>query len=92
MASFVVMERRAGSERDVEFVRDGFHLLAFIFPLFWELFWGVVIFAFFRARGRRGRWDAGQSGEGVLAERYARVVIAEQEYRERLGVLKGTRS
>jgi putative membrane protein len=63
----------------------------FIFPLFWVLFWGVVIFAFFRAR-RWGRWHAGQSGEGVLAERYARGEINEQEYRERLSVLKGTRS
>jgi putative membrane protein len=64
----------------------------FIFPLFWVLFWGVVIFAFFRARGRWGRWHAGQSGEGVLAERYARGEINEQEYRERLSVLKGTGS
>lgn len=39
MASFVVMERRAaGGGRDVEFVRDSFHLLAFLFPLFWFLF------------------------------------------------------
>jgi hypothetical protein len=39
MASFVVMERRAANGgRDMEFVRDGFHLLAFLFPLFWFLF------------------------------------------------------
>jgi hypothetical protein len=39
MASFVVMERRAaGGETDVEFVRDGFHLLAFLVPFFWFLF------------------------------------------------------
>lgn len=39
MASFVAMERRAeDGGRDVEFVRDGFHLLAFLVPLFWFLF------------------------------------------------------
>jgi len=39
MASFVVMERRGtGGGRDVELVRDGFHLLAFVLPLFWFLF------------------------------------------------------
>jgi hypothetical protein len=39
MASFVVMERRGiGGGRDVEFVRDGFHILAFLVPLFWFLF------------------------------------------------------
>jgi putative membrane protein len=63
----------------------------FIFPLFWILLWGGVIFAFFRAR-RWGRWNAGHSGESVLAERYARGEITEQEYRERLGVLKGARA
>ena len=39
MASFVAMERRADDGgRDVEFVRDGFHVLAFLLPLFWFLF------------------------------------------------------
>ena len=39
MASFVVMEQRPpGGGRDVEFVRDGFHVLAFLVPLFWFLF------------------------------------------------------
>ena len=39
MASFVVMERRgSGGGRDVEFVRDGFRILAFLIPLFWFLF------------------------------------------------------
>jgi putative membrane protein len=63
----------------------------FIFPLFWILLWGGVIFAIFRAR-RWGRWNAGRSGESVLAERYARGEISEQEYRERLTVLKGARA
>jgi putative membrane protein len=60
-----------------------------IFPIFWLLFWGVLIFAIFRFR--RGRWPAGHSGEGVLAERYARGEISEDEYKERLNVLKSTR-
>ena len=58
-----------------------------IFPLFWLLFWGVVIFAVFRFR-RGGRWARGYSAEDVLAERYARGEISVDEYRERLGVLK----
>ena len=57
-----------------------------IFPLFWVLFWGVIVFAVFRFRG--GRWQRGHSAEGVLAERYARGEITVEEYRERLGVLK----
>ena len=58
-----------------------------IFPLFWVLFWGVVIFAVFRFRSR-GRWHGGPSAHDVLAERYARGEISADEYRERSGVLK----
>jgi putative membrane protein len=58
-----------------------------IFPLFWVLIWGVLIFAVFRFR-RGGRWHQGHSGENVLAERYARGEISVEEYRERLSVLK----
>lgn len=58
-----------------------------IFPLFWILVWGVVIFAVFRFR-RGGRWRPGHSAEDVLAERYARGEISVEEYRERLNVLK----
>jgi putative membrane protein len=58
-----------------------------IFPLFWVLFWGVLIFAVFRFR-RSGRWHQGHSAENVLAERYARGEISVEEYRERLSVLK----
>jgi putative membrane protein len=57
-----------------------------IFPLFWVLLWGVLIFAIFRFRGVR-RWQRGHSAEDVLAERYARGEITVEEYRERLGVL-----
>jgi len=59
-----------------------------IFPIFWLLVLAGVVF--FLVRGR-GRWRRGQSAEDVLAERYARGEIAEDEYRERLGVLKGSR-
>lgn len=58
-----------------------------IFPLFWVLFWGVVVFMVIRFR-RSGRWQQGDSAEGVLAERYARGEISVDEYRERMGVLK----
>jgi putative membrane protein len=61
-----------------------------IFPIFWVLFWGVLIFAFFRFRGR-GRWQRSHSAEDVLAERYARGEITVEEYKERLGVLKEKR-
>ena len=60
-------------------------------PIFPILFWGLLfvgLFVFFR---RRGGWDPlhpDRSGETVLAERYARGEISEQEYRERLGVLR----
>jgi putative membrane protein len=57
-----------------------------IFPLFWVLLWGVLIFAVFRFG--RGRWQRGHSAEGVLAERYARGEITVEEYRERLRVLR----
>jgi putative membrane protein len=59
-----------------------------IFPIFWLFFFGIVIFFLFRSRGRWGHRPSGPSGEGVLAERYARGEINEQEYRERLSVLK----
>ncbi|HZA39184.1 MAG TPA: SHOCT domain-containing protein [Actinomycetota bacterium] len=61
-----------------------------IFPIFWILFWGVLIFAFFRFRGGWARGRPMQSAEGVLAERYARGEISDNEYRERLSVLKST--
>jgi putative membrane protein len=58
-----------------------------IFPLFWVLVWGVVIFAVLRFR-RSGRSHHGHSAEDVLAERYARGEVSVEEYRERLRVLK----
>ena len=63
-----------------------------LFPIFWIVLWGVVIFAVFRFRGRG--WRQSHSGTDVLAERYARGEITVDEYRERLQVLeeqRGTR-
>jgi putative membrane protein len=62
-----------------------------IFPLFWALLLGLVIFAVFRFR-RDGRWHRHHSAEDVLAERYARGEISVEEYGERLGVLRNSRS
>jgi putative membrane protein len=64
------------------------------FGLFWiVLVWGVVAFFFWRRRAWRGGWRSGPgaSGEAVLGERYARGEITEDEYRERLRVLKDGR-
>ena len=58
----------------------------FFIPLIfigWFLIWGLLLFGFWRRR----RWD-GRDGTAVLAERYARGEIAEDEYRARLAVLK----
>ncbi len=59
-----------------------------IFPLLW---FGLIVgaFFFFGSRMRRGMQHRPfLSGEAVLAERYARGEVTEQEYRERLAVLK----
>jgi putative membrane protein len=61
------------------------------FGLLWiVLIWGIVAFFFWRRR----RWWGGPraSGQAALGERYARGEITEEEYRERLRVLKGARS
>ena len=59
----------------------------FVFPIFWFLFiFGLI---FFLRRRRGGCYHHGwRSGESVLAERYARGEINEQEYRERQEVLR----
>ncbi len=72
-----------------------------LIPLFWLLVWGAVIFFVVRAR-RRG-WNpwaaqARPSGpprpaaEDILAERFARGEISDDEYYQRLSVLKEGRS
>ena len=60
----------------------------FWFPLFPLLFIGLWV-AVFLTFGRRWRGASRQSGESVLAERYARGEIDEAEYRARRTVLRG---
>ena len=59
----------------------------FWFPLFPLLFFGLWI-AVLVTIGRRWRAPHRQSGEAVLAERYARGEIDEGEYRARRTVLR----
>jgi putative membrane protein len=66
-------------------VHDGWHFWP-IFPLIW--FSLIVLFFVFVVRRRRGWWDAHRSGESVLAERFARGEIPEEEYRSRRDVLR----
>jgi putative membrane protein len=56
-----------------------------VFPLFW-LTVLVALVVLFRRR-RWGQWHGG-SGAAVLEERYARGEITEQEYRQRMAVLR----
>ncbi|HEY8454772.1 MAG TPA: SHOCT domain-containing protein [Actinopolymorphaceae bacterium] len=63
-----------------------------LFPILWAVFWAAVILTgayLFTRYGRRGRQRS--SAEAVLAERYARGEIDEEEYRVRLAVLKESR-
>ena len=62
-----------------------------IFPLLWFALIAGAIF-FFGKRARRGMHQHPYlSGQAVLAERYARGEISEQEYQDRLTVLKQPR-
>jgi putative membrane protein len=57
-----------------------------LFPLFW-----VAVIVGLALLFRRRRWGQGHggSGEAMLAERYARGEITEEEYRQRMAVLRG---
>ena len=55
-----------------------------VFPLFWLAVVAGFVFLFRRRRGT----DHIRSGQAVLAERYARGEISEEEYRTRAAVLK----
>jgi putative membrane protein len=58
-----------------------------LFPIGFGLFWLLVLGGGFFLLSRRVRWR-GHGAESVLAERYARGEIDEDEYRERLAVLR----
>lgn len=74
----------------------GFYWFPLI-PLLFFGFWIVVLFVVrpwaWRRRGwgPRGPWSPSGSAESVLAERYARGEVTEEEYRARLEVLRADR-
>jgi putative membrane protein len=57
----------------------------FVFPFLWFFLIFGAIWLLKRRGGCGRRWD---SGESVLAERYARGEISEQEFRDRKAVLR----
>ena len=59
-----------------------------IFPLMWLLVIGAIITTVVLVGKRRSRVGPVQAGQSRLAERFAAGEIDEQEYRERLAVLK----
>jgi putative membrane protein len=70
-----------------EWAHEGIGAWGLLFPLFWlAVVAGLVLLL-------RGRWGAThvRSGRAVLAERYARGEISEEEYRTRAAVLKEKR-
>lgn len=69
----------------------GFSPWFLLFPLFWILVIGLIIFFARRTWRRNNEWATARGGESVLRERYARGEIDETEYRQRLEVLRGDR-
>jgi putative membrane protein len=59
-----------------------------VFPLLWFLVVAGIVTAVVVTGRRRARFGGIRSGEDRLAERFADGDIDEQEYRERLAVLK----
>jgi putative membrane protein len=67
------------------------HWWFLIFPLFWLL--AIVLILRFVVRGGCGPWSRGgrpgrERAQGILAERYARGEIGDEEYRTRLDGLR----
>lgn len=70
-----------------------------LIPLFWALLWGTVVVLVLRARKHgRGPFAWNRPGtpasptaaaEAILAERYARGEMSDDEYFQRVSVLKG---
>lgn len=56
--------------------------------LLWLLFWAALVIGAVALFGRRRRPDPVETAAEALAERYARGDIDEDEYRERLRVLR----
>lgn len=72
----------------------GWLLMTFSMVVFWGLVIGALIALLRAGRGGgpgtpTGRADRERSAEQILAERYARGDIDEEEYRRRLDVLRG---
>lgn len=64
-----------------------------LIPIAWAVFWTVVVLGAAVVLSRRGAgWHRQPSGAAVLAERYARGEIDEDEYRHRRAVLKESAS
>ncbi|MEV1173220.1 hypothetical protein [Nonomuraea sp. NPDC049784] len=68
-----------------------------IIPFFWGLFWVAIVALAITAR-RRGWWGPRHtpapasptaSAEQILSERYARGEMSDDEYFERMSVLRG---
>jgi len=59
-----------------------------VFPLLWFLLIAGIVTTVILAGRRRARFGGMRAGESRLAERFADGEITEQEYRERLAVLK----
>ena len=64
----------------------GFFFGPLIGILFWVVLLATLVFFFRRGPGRH-HWGP-HSAEAVLGERYARGEVSEEEYRERLAVLR----
>ncbi|NUR90655.1 MAG: SHOCT domain-containing protein [Nonomuraea sp.] len=71
-----------------------------VFPVFWGLFW-VALVAFAVTARRKGWWgrrpaavveSPTASAERILAERYARGEMSDDEYFEKTSVLRGATS
>ncbi|GII61500.1 hypothetical protein Skr01_15850 [Sphaerisporangium krabiense] len=73
-----------------------------VLPLFWAAFWVTMAVLFLRARGRgwsprTAPWASGggarvaptAAAEKIIAERYARGELGDDEYFQRLAVLRG---
>lgn len=87
-AAQAAMHLPAGVAARAPWYDGGFSPWFLLFPLFWILVIGLVIFIARRTWRTNHRWAARQGGEGVLRERYARGEIDETEYRQRLQVLR----